>query len=249
MGVGLPNRDMKYALVTGGGRGIGRAISIRLAAMGYTVVINYRNNAAAANETLRTITEAGGKAELLKMDVSNGESVRAAMDTWEASHEGEHFEVLVNNAGVRNDSLMVFMEDEKWHSVVDVTLNGFYFLTRRLLQPMLLARKGRIVNITSVSGIDGIPGQTNYSAAKAAMIGATRALSKEVAARGVTVNAVAPGFITTEMTADIDPAVVKATVPAKRMGKPEEVAAVVAFLVSDEAAYVTGETIKVAGGL
>jgi len=157
--------------------------------------------------------------------------------------------VLVNNAGIRRDGLLVFMGEEEWHQVMQTTTEGFYYTTKHVLPSMLRARHGRIVNISSISGVSGLPGQTNYSAAKAAIIGATKALSKEVAARKVTVNAVAPGFIATDMTADLDEAELKKTIPAGRFGQPEEVAALVSFLCSDEAAYITGQVINIAGGM
>ena len=239
----------KYALVTGGSRGIGRAVAQRLALDGYIVVINYRNNEAAALETKQVIEQNGGQAELLPFDVADGKAINAALDQWESTHLNDHFDVLVNNAGIRRDGLMVFMSEEDWHDVLQTTTEGFYHTTHRVLNGMLRARKGRIVNITSISGVSGLPGQVNYSAAKAALIGATKALSKEVAARKVTVNAVAPGFIATDMTADLDEAELKKTIPAGRFGKPEEVAALVSFLCSDEAAYITGQVINIAGGM
>lgn len=239
----------RYALVTGGSRGIGRAIAERLAKDGYTVVINYLSNHAAAEEVKKTIEAAGGEAELLPFDVSNGRAIEAALDSWEQSHAGEHFEVLVNNAGIRRDGLLVFMNEEDWHEVIRTTTEAFYHLSHRVIGSMLRARYGRVVNITSISGVTGLAGQVNYSAAKAALIGATKALSKEVAARKVTVNAVAPGFIATDMTADLDEAELKKTIPAGRFGKPEEVAALVGFLCSEEAAYITGQVINIAGGL
>lgn len=239
----------KYALVTGAGRGIGRAIAQRLAQDGYTVLINYRSNEQAALSCLQAIESAGGKAELLPFDVADGRAVETALTAWDAAHPGEHISVLVNNAGIRRDGLLVFMGEDDWHDVLQTTTEGFYYTTHHLLPAMLRARQGRIVNITSISGVSGLPGQTNYSAAKAALIGATKALSKEVAARKVTVNAVAPGFIATDMTADLDEAELKKTIPAGRFGKPEEVAALVSFLCSDEASYITGQVINIAGGI
>lgn len=240
---------MDYALVTGASRGIGRAIAERLAKDGYTVLINYQSNTAAAEATKEAIEALGGKAELLPFDVSDGKAIETALTSWEEAHPGEHISVLVNNAGIRRDGLMVFMSEEDWHDVLRTTTEGFYYITHHLIGGMIRARKGRIVNITSISGVTGLPGQANYSAAKAALIGATKALSKEVAARKVTVNAVAPGFIATDMTADLDEAELKKTIPAGRFGQPEEVAALVGFLCSDEAAYITGQVINIAGGM
>lgn len=241
---------MKYALVTGGSRGLGRAVCLKLAVQGWPVVINYQSNAAAAEETKRLIEEQGGQAELLRFDVSCKEEVEAALDQWEASHEADYIAVLVNNAGIRRDNVMFMMGDEEWHSVLDTSLNGFFYITRRLLKHMMPRRRGgRIVNMASLSGLKGMAGQTNYSAAKAALIGATKALAQEVAARGVTVNAVAPGFIDTDMTKDLPQEELKQLIPVGRFGRPEEVAAAVAFLVSEDAAYITGEVISVNGGL
>lgn len=240
---------MKYALVTGASRGIGRAIAERLAKDGYSVIINYKSNEQAAISCQQAIESAGGKAELLPFDVADGSAIETALTAWDAAHEGEHISVLVNNAGIRRDGLMVFMNEQEWHEVMRTTTEGFYYTTHHVLTGMLRARSGRIVNITSISGVSGLPGQVNYSAAKAALIGATKALSKEVAARKVTVNAVAPGFIATDMTADLDEAELKKTIPAGRFGKPEEVAALVSFLCSDEAAYITGQVISIAGGM
>lgn len=236
-------------MVTGGSRGIGRAIAERLARDGYIVVINYLSNTQAAEETLQHIEAAGGKAELLPYDVSDREATRSALQSWEEKHKDAHFDVLVNNAGIRRDNLLVFMDDKEWHDVMTTNLDSFYYQTHYVLQGMLRARHGRIVNISSISGVSGLAGQVNYSAAKAALIGATKALSKEVAARKVTVNAVAPGFIATDMTADLDEAALKKTIPMGRFGTAEEVAALVSFLVSEEAAYITGQVINIAGGI
>ena len=240
---------MNYALVTGGSRGIGRAIAERLAKDGYTVIINYHSNTAAAEATKDAIEAAGGHAELLPFDVSDGKAIEAALTAWDAAHEGEHISVLVNNAGIRRDGLLVFMNEDDWHKVLQTTTEGFYYTTHHVLSGMLRARKGRIVNIASVSGVSGLPGQVNYSAAKAALIGATKALSKEVAARKVTVNAVAPGFIATDMTKELNEAELKKLIPMGRFGKPEEVASLVSFLASDEASYITGQAISINGGL
>lgn len=240
---------MKYALVTGGSRGIGRAICTALAAKGYPVIINYASNEVAAEETKVLIEANGGTAELLPFDVSDEASVDKALEEWAEKHPDDHIGILVNNAGIRQDAMMIFMQSAQWRNVLDISVNGFFFVTRRVLKDMLMKRDGRIVNIVSLSGLKGMPGQTNYSAAKAAVIGATKALAQEVAPRKVTVNAVAPGFITTDMTKDLNEAELKKNIPLGRFGKAEEVAALVGFLTSDEAAYITGEVISINGGL
>lgn len=240
---------MKYALVTGGSRGIGRAIAIRLAQTGLPVVINYVSNEAAAAETKNEIEQAGGQAELLRFDVSKPEEIEHALGEWEDNHPDDYIGVLVNNAGIRHDNLMIFMQNSEWHSVVDTTLNGFFYTTRRLLKRMMTRRDGRIINISSLSGLKGLPGQANYSTAKAALIGATKALAQEVAPRRITVNAVAPGFIESDMTKDLNQDELKKLVPAGRFGKADEVAALVAFLAGDDAAYITAQTIGINGGL
>ena len=240
---------MKYALITGASRGIGRAIAIKMAQEGYAVVINYLNNHEAAQQTLEEIVAEGGNAELLQFDVAHPEAIEQAVADWQQRHPDDYIDVLVNNAGIRRDNLMVFMQNDEWESVVNTSLNGFFHLTRRLLKDMITHRHGRVINISSVSGLKGMAGQVNYSAAKAALIGATKALAQEVAARKVTVNAVAPGFIESDMTGDLNQDELKKLVPMKRFGKAEEVAALVAFLASDGAAYITGEAIAITGGL
>lgn len=239
----------KNALITGGSRGIGAAIARQLAADGYYVIINYHSNSEAAAETLKAIEDAGGQGELLPFDVTEEQAVDTALEQWEDHHPDEYISVLVNNAGVRSDNLMVFMETEQWNRVMGASLNGFFFVTRRLLKNMMTHRNGRIVNIASLSGLKGLPGQSNYSAAKAAMIGAMKALAQEVAPRKVTVNAVAPGFIHSDMTKDLNEAELKKTVPMNRFGEPQEVADLVSFLVSPKASYITGQTISINGGL
>lgn len=239
----------KYALVTGGSRGIGRAICEKLAAEGYRLLINYRSNDAEAERTLEAVRSRGSDGELLKFDVADEEAARKALEAWSGAHPEAFIEVVVNNAGIRSDNLMVWMPAGDWNRVIATSLGGFYHVTQPLLQPMLTRRRGRIVNIVSLSGLKGLPGQTNYSAAKGGMIAATKALAQEVARRGVTVNAVAPGFIATEMTDGLDREELCKQIPAGRFGKAEEVAELVAFLVSDQAAYITGETISINGGI
>lgn len=240
---------MKYALVTGGSRGIGRAICIKLAEMGYPVLINYNSNIAAAKETKRIIEENGGKAELIPFDVAYGQTADNVITQWQENNPDHHIAILVNNAGIRLDNTMVFMLNEEWHKVLDTTLNGFFYLTRRVLKDMLVKRWGRVINIASLSGIKGMAGQTNYSAAKAALIGSSKALAIEVASRKVTVNVVAPGFIESDMTKDLPQDELKKLVPVGRFGKADEVADLVAFLASDKSAYITGEVISINGGL
>ncbi len=240
---------MNFALVTGGSRGLGAAICKRLASQGLGIIINYHSNETAAQEVAETIRDKGGVADLLPFDVSNEQSVDSALGKWEEAHPSDRITVLVNNAGIREDSLMIFMQAEQWHKVISTTLDGFFYVTRRVLKGMLTKRHGRIINIASLSGLKGLPGQANYSAAKAALIGATKALAQEVAPRKVTVNAVAPGFIRSDMTKDLDEDSLKKTVPLGRFGEAEEVAALVAFLASDDSAYITGETISINGGL
>lgn len=240
---------MKYALVTGGSRGIGRAVCMELGRMGYSVLINYQSRHQAAEEVKQNIEKAGGKADLLPFDVADVDAVDKTLMSWSEQHPDDYIALAVNNAGIRQDTLMMWMQNAQWQQVIDIHLNGFFNVTRRLLKDMLTRRYGRIINIVSLSGLKGMPGQTNYSAAKAGVIGATKALAQEVGKRGVTVNAVAPGFIATEMTADLDEKTLSKLVPVGRFGQPEEVAALVGFLASEQAAYITGQVISVNGGL
>ena len=242
-------RQIRYALVTGGSRGIGRAVVLKLAEAGFRVIVNYASNRAAAEETLAAVRAAGSDGELLPFDVADAEAVQAAVASWRQAHPGEHISVVVNNAGIRRDNLMMWMPGEEWRSVIATSLDGFFHVTQPLLKDMLVAKWGRIVNIVSLSGIKGMPGQTNYSAAKGGLIAATKALAQEVAKKRVTVNAVAPGFVRTDMTGDLDEAELKKHIPAGRFGEAEEVADLVAFLVSDKAAYITGEVISINGGI
>ena len=240
---------MQYALVTGGSRGIGRAVCLKLAEMGYTVLINYNTNTAAAEQTKSLIEVAGGKAELMAFDVAEGEAADSVLTAWQENHPDDYIGVLVNNAGIRRDNTLVFMQNEEWHSVMDTTMNGFFYITRRVIKDMLIKRWGRVINIASLSGIKGTAGQTNYSAAKAALIGASKALALEAAPRKVTVNVVAPGFIDSDMTKDLPKDELKKLVPMGRFGSADEVADLVAFLASDKAAYITGEVISINGGI
>lgn len=240
---------MRYALVTGGSRGLGRAVCIKLAQQGIPVIINYQSNIKAAEDVKEIIISNGGIAELLPFNVSDKMSVDEALETWENNHPDDFISILVNNAGIRQDNLMIFMQDEQWDNVINTSLNGFFYVTRRVLKNMMTKRYGRIINMASLSGIKGLPGQTNYSAAKAALIGATKALAQEVAARKITVNAVAPGFISTDMTKELDENTLKKLVPMQRFGKPEEVATLVSYLASEDSSYITGEVISINGGL
>ena len=242
----------RYALITGASRGIGRAIAIELAKDGCSILLNYKSNHAAAEEAKRLIEEAGGEAELMPFDVSQPDAINAALDKWFASHPDEYIDVLVNNAGIVDDEIMLMMEPEQWHRVIDVNLNGFFYCTRRVIEVMVERHHGRIVNISSISGQVGRQGQVNYSASKAAIIGATRSLAVELASKQITVNAVAPGAIKSDMTqssAEYIPESMRDVnnIPMRRLGKPEEVAYLVSFLCSDRANYISGQVIDING--
>lgn len=238
----------KYALVTGGSRGIGRAICLQLARDGYHVIINYKSNHDAAQKTLLEIKEEGGAAELLPFDVSDMTSVNNALSKWEQEHEGQFIEVLVNNAGIARNSLLLDMTFEQWHEVIDTNLNGFYHVTRKVLLEMVLHHRGSIINISSVLAIMGMRSCTNYSAAKAALIGATKSLAVEVAPKKITVNAIAPGGFDTEIIDEEFKQMVLPHIPMRRFGKPEEIANLVSFLASDKSRYISGQVIGIDGG-
>lgn len=240
---------MKCALVTGGSRGIGRAICVKMAQMGYYVIINYKGNTAAATEALAMVNAAGSNGELLQFDVSNKDEIQQVLSGWMERNTEKYIEVLVNNAGIKDDGLMMWMKDEQWENVIETSLGGFFYVTRTVLNSMLLKKYGRIINVVSLSGLKGLPGQVNYSAAKAGVIGATKALAQEVGRRGITVNAVAPGFIKTDMTEGLDEKQLQSMIPVKRFGTAEEVAHAVGFLASREAGYITAEVLSINGGL
>ena len=240
---------MKYALVTGGSRGIGRAVCLKLAEMGFPVLVNYQSNEAAADETKSLIEANGGTAELLPFDVADCASVEKVLADWMAAHPEDYIAVLVNNAGIRKDNLMFWMSDDEWFNVLNTSLNGTFYTTRALVKYMMTKKFGRVINIVSISGVNGMAGQTNYSAAKSGVIGMTKSLALEAAKKKVTVNAVAPGFIETDMTKDLNQEELIKVVPANRFGKAEEVAELVGFLASEKASYITGQVISISGGL
>ena len=241
---------MKCALVTGGSRGIGRAVCLKLADMGYHILVNYKSNEEEAGKTLSLIREKGGNGELLRFDVSDKENIQKVLGGWIEGNPDNLIEVLVNNAGIKDDGLLIWMKDSQWDSVIRTSLDGFFYVTRLVLNGgMLLKKYGRIINIVSLSGLKGLPGQTNYSAAKAGVIGATKALAQEVGRRGITVNAIAPGFIKTDMTVALNEKEMKSMIPVQRFGEPEEVAHAVGFLASPDASYITAEVLSINGGL
>ena len=244
------NLTGKVALVTGASRGIGQATAIDLAKAGADIVVNFIGNEAVAQETVEAIEALGRKAIKIKADVGNAEDVQAMVD--EAVAAFGHIDILVNNAGITRDGLLIRMKDSDWDDVLNINLKGVYLVTKAVAKLMVKQRAGRIINMTSVSGVTGNVGQANYAAAKAGVIGFTKTCAKELASRGITVNAVAPGFIETAMT-DVLPEKIKegiaATVPFGRMGQPEEIASVVTFLASDFASYITGQVLNVDGGM
>ncbi len=239
-----------YALVTGGSRGIGKAICIALARdLNYPVLINYQSNAQAAEDTREAILALGGEAETIRFDVRNAVDTQEQLADWKSRHPDALIEVIINNAGITRDGLFMWMESDDWESVVQTSLNGFYNVIKFLIQDLLRHRYGRIINVASVSGAKGTAGQVNYSTAKAGLIGATKALAQEVAKRNITVNAVAPGFIETDMTNALDEKELKKMIPVGRFGKVEEVADLVCFLASKKASYITGEVVHINGGI
>jgi 3-oxoacyl-[acyl-carrier protein] reductase len=238
----------KRALITGASRGIGAAIAERLALAGHRVILNYRGNHAAAEALLARIVQAGGQAELSCFDVADAEASSRAMQAL-IDQDPEPISIVVNNAGITQDGPFPGLTPDAWTRVTRTSLDGFFNVTQPLVMPMVRKRWGRIINITSISGLIGHRGQTNYSAAKAGLIGATRSLAQELAKRNITVNAIAPGLIETDMLKDLDTAMLKKLVPMQRLGRPSEVAELVHFLASDNAAYITGQVITISGGL
>lgn len=241
---------MKCALITGASRGIGRAIAIQLAQdEGLHILINFSTNEKAAQETLDIIVSNGGSGEIMPFNVEDSAQVKAAIGQWQEANTDKHIEVLVNNAGITRDNLFPWVSEKDWDDVLNIAVKGMYNCTQTVIQKMLRNRSGRIINIASLSGMKGQAGQTNYSAAKGAIIAATKALSQEIAKRNITVNAVAPGFIHSDMTSGLDESELKKLVPVNRFGKAEEVAYLVSFLASQKAAYITGEVININGGI
>jgi 3-oxoacyl-[acyl-carrier protein] reductase len=241
---------MKCALITGGSRGIGKAICKKLAEeREYHILINFQANEAAALETLEEVKKMGATGEILKFDVSNPEEVQRVLTDWTTKNKECTVEVIVNNAGITRDGLFMWMKWEDWKSVLDISIDGFYNVTNFFMQKMLRNRYGRIINVVSLSGMKGTAGQVNYSAAKGAVVAATKALAQEVAKRNITVNAVAPGFIKTDMTKELDEQELLKIIPVNRFGEAEEVADLVVFLASKKASYITGEIININGGI
>ena len=240
----------KTAVVTGASRGIGRAIAIKLATLGVNIVVNYRNSYDAVQEVVKEIQALGARALAVQCDISSFKDVESMMK--KSMEEFGSIDILVNNAGITKDGLLMRMKEEEFDSVIDINLKGAFNCTRHISAIMLKQRSGRIINISSVSGLTGNAGQVNYSSAKAGILGMTKAVAKELAGRGVTCNAVAPGYIQTDMTEGLADKVKESimnAIPLKRLGTPEDVANAVAFLASEEAAYITGQVINVDGGM
>lgn len=241
---------MNCALITGASKGIGRAIAIQLATDHHLhILINYSSDTDAAQETLDTITRHGGSAELLKFNVVNRQEVDKVVGDWQKNHPQHFIRVLINNAGMARDSLFMWMSEKNWDDVIDISLKGIFNVTQNVLREMIKNKTGRIINISSISGLKGVAGQTNYSAAKAGIIGATKSLAQEVGRMNITVNAVAPGFINTAMVEGMNLENYVKGIPIGRIGEPEEVAHLVSFLASEKSSYITGEVINVNGGL
>jgi 3-oxoacyl-[acyl-carrier protein] reductase len=239
--------EKKLAIITGAGRGIGRASAVELAYAGYNVVVNYKSNEAAAAQTLKLIRDAGGSGEMAKFDVASSSETKENIAGIVERHGRIH--VLVNNAGINADGLFLLLGEDEWDSVINTTLKGFYNMTKPVLREMIKNKCGSIVSVSSVAALMPNRGQTNYSAAKAGLIGASRSLAMEVARFGVRVNVVAPGLIETDMIKDAPVAEIKKAIPMARVGKPEEVARVIRFLCSDDASYITGQSISINGGM
>ena len=239
---------MKTALITGGSRGIGRATAIQLAKDGYYVIINYNSNESATNETLKKILETGDKAEAIKFDVKSFEETASAIQEWE-SKNGNYISVLVNNAGITEDSVFALMTPDKWDRVLKTNLYSFYNVTQAVIKKMMRNKNGCIVNVSSLAGTTGIAGQTNYAASKFGLIGATKSLAVELAKKNIRVNAVAPGYIKSDMTESINESELIKTIPMGRFGTTEDVAKCISFLVSENSSYITGEVISINGGL
>ena len=241
---------MNCALITGASRGLGKAIALQLSKdHGLYILVNYSSNKDAALQTLDELKKQGGNGELLQFNVQVKSEVDSALNQWKEKNTDKLITVLVNNAGITKDGLFMWMSEKDWDDVLSISSKGMFNTTQNVIQEMLRKRKGRIINIVSLSGLKGVPGQTNYSAAKGAVIAATKALAQEVARRNITVNAVAPGFIKTDMTEGLNEEELSKLVPLQRFGKPEEVAHLVSFLASEKSSYITGEIININGGI
>lgn len=237
-----------YALVTGGSSGIGKAACIKLAELNFNIIINYKTNHEGALETKKAVEEKGVKAVLLPFDVSDSASVTNILGKWMADNPDAFIEVLVNNAGMRKDKLMIFTNDQEWHEVIAANLHSIFYVTKQVLKQMILNRKGSIINISSLSGVKGWGGQVHYSASKAGIIGASRSLAREVGKKNVRVNVITPGFIGTRMISNLEEEKFKAGIALNRFGTPEEVGDLIAYLASEKSSFITGQTISIDGG-